>query len=142
MNTIMKQIYRFIIASVAFSAAALISGPNLDAQNLPEEVYLEEDGICFRKTATQNPDGKSYTIDLESFVKGAVHYVESADPSDIVLVLDVSGSMNNNITSYKYVEATTPTNVTYDNRYYNLESNQNQRYIKDENDYYLGRGGG
>ncbi len=141
MNTIMKQLYRFIIASVAFSAAALISGPNLDAQNLPEEVYLEEDGICFRKTATQNPDGKSYTIDLESFVKGAVHYVESADPSDIVLVLDVSGSMNNNITSYKYVEATTPTNVTYDNRYYNLESNQNQRYIKYENDYYRVRVG-
>lgn len=144
MNTIMKQIYRFIIASVAFSAAALISGPNLDAQNLPEGVYLEQDGICFRKTATKDEDNASvYHIDLEAFVKGNVSYTESVDPSDIVLVLDVSGSMAQTITSYKYSEATTPTNVTYDNRNNNLESNnnQNQRYVKYGDDYYRVRVG-
>ena len=109
MNTIMKKTYKYLIASVAFSAAALASGLNLNAQNLPAGVYLEQDGICFRKTATkQDNDASKYTIDLETFVKGKISYTESADPSDIVLVLDVSGSMDQNITYYNYNEASNP----------------------------------
>ena len=142
MIIIMKNTYKYIIASVALSAAALGSANSVQAQNLPNGVYLEQDGICFRKTATKDDDDASvYHIDLEAFVKGAVTYTESADPSDIVLVLDVSGSMTSTITSYEYDEATTPTNVTYNNRNQNLESNNNQRYVKYGDGYYRVRVG-
>lgn len=137
MNVIMKNTYKYIIASVALSAAALVSGNNVQAQNLPADVYLEQDGICFRKTATKDDNNASvYHIDLEAFVKGAVTYSESADPSDIVLVLDVSGSMTSTITSYEYDEASQPTSVTWYSRSNYLESNNNRRYIKYGNDYY------
>ena len=135
----MKRTIKYIIASIAISTSALMSGGNAIAQNLPANVYLEQDGICFRKTATQDETNASiYHIDLEAFVKGNVSYTESADPSDIVLVLDVSGSMAENITSYVYTAATTPTNVTYNNRNNNLNSNtqSNQRYVKFGDDYY------
>lgn len=133
----MKNTYKYIIASVALSAAALVSANSVQAQNLPNGVYLEQDGICFRKTATKDEDNASvYHIDLEAFVKGAVTYTESADPSDIVLVLDVSGSMTSNITSYEYDEAAQPTSVTWNNRNNYLESTNNRRYIKYGNDFY------
>lgn len=115
----MKKTYKYIIASVVFSAASLLSGLNLNAQNLPTGVYLEEDGICFRKSAKQNPDGKTYTIDLESFVKGKISYTESADPSDIVLVLDVSGSMNQLINTYSYAKSSV-SSLTGESLYYSL----------------------
>ena len=48
-------------------------------------------------------DGK--TLELEAFATNTVSTETTYDPLDIVLVLDVSGSMgDNNITSYKYTE--------------------------------------
>lgn len=50
-------------------------------------------------------DGK--TLELEAFATNTVSTETTYDPLDIVLVLDVSGSMgDNNITSYKYTETT------------------------------------
>ena len=138
----MKNTLKYIAAFASLIAAGLMLETTVSAQNLPANVYLETDGICFRKTATQDENNPSvYHIDLEAFVKGTVSYTESADPSDIVLVLDVSGSMSENIISYGYTEATTPTNVTYNNRNQNLESNNNQRYVKYGDDYYRVRVG-
>jgi len=140
----MKNTLKYIAAFASLIAAGLMLETTVSAQNLPANVYLEQDGICFRKTATQDENNPSvYHIDLEAFVKGTVSYTESADPSDIVLVLDVSGSMSDNIISYEYTSATTPTNVTYNNRSQNLESNnnQNQRYVKYGDDYYRVRVG-
>lgn len=139
----MKKTYKKIIASVVFSTAVLLSGLNLNAQNLPTGVYLEEDGICFRKSAKQNPDGKTYTIDLESFVKGKISYSESADPSDIVLVLDVSGSMNQTINTYSYTESSV-SSLTGESLYYSyiiisgyIDSQETTYYFKHtDGEYY------
>ena len=145
MIIMMKKTFKYIMASVAFSAAALTSGLELSAQNLPTGVYLEEDGICFRKTAKQNPDGKTYTIDLESFVKGKISYTESADPSDIVLVLDVSGSMNQSINTYSYNVATNINQSQFIGDYlYYRDSYYGSRYFHDNRatDYFYKIGEG
>lgn len=49
------------------------------------------------KTATLEDDG-TYTINLEAFSTGEVTTVSTQTPTDIVLVLDVSGSMDDNFT--------------------------------------------
>ena len=50
------------------------------------------DGLVMDKTATANDDG-SYTIKLEAYSTGTVTSVDTSKPTDIVLVLDQSGSM-------------------------------------------------
>lgn len=52
------------------------------------------EGVYTKKTAKKNEDG-SYTIQLESFVEGTIKKDTVTTPVDIVLVLDVSGSMDN-----------------------------------------------
>ena len=54
----------------------------------------KEEGLILKKTAKDNGDG-SYNITLESYVTGKVttSTTEISKPADIVLVLDVSGSM-------------------------------------------------
>ena len=106
----MNNTFKHIFATIAFSSAALVSGIGLDAQNLPEGVYLEAvnkdgkpAGIAYRKTAKLK-DGSTdtYTVNLEAFVTGQVTMEQVSKPADIVLVLDVSGSMNEHMYSYIY----------------------------------------
>ena len=53
--------------------------------------------LVLNKTATLENDG-TYTIQLEAFSTGEVTTVSTQTPTDIVLVLDVSGSMDENFT--------------------------------------------
>jgi len=53
----------------------------------------DKSGIVLNKTAAANSDG-SYTITLEAYATGETTTVVSSQPVDIVLVLDVSGSMD------------------------------------------------
>lgn len=61
-----------------------------------------DDGLVLDKTVRINEDG-TYTLRLESYTTGTVTSTETMIPTDIVLVLDQSGSMaydfNHNITS-------------------------------------------
>lgn len=50
-------------------------------------------GVQLDKTVSDNQDG-TYTVRLEAYATGAQTTVVSTKPCDIVLVLDVSGSMN------------------------------------------------
>ena len=78
----------------------MLAGLTTFAQNLPEGTYLEKNGIAYRKAATLKPGTTDrYVIDIEAFVTGAVHKIVSSKPADIVLVLDVSGSMDENLHS-------------------------------------------
>ncbi len=95
----MKNTFKYIAALVA-----LLSGFSVYAQNLDEGTYGESNGIGYAKSATVNPDG-SYTIDLETFVTGEVTQTFESVPVDVVLVLDVSGSMSATITNYSYTQA-------------------------------------
>ena len=72
--------------------------------------YAENDtdsGMKISKTATANDDG-SYTITLEAFATGAQSTtVETEDvPTDIILVLDQSGSMADDIGQVRYTAYT------------------------------------
>lgn len=69
----------------------------------PIEKGKTVDGLVINKTATANDDG-TYNIKLEAYTTGSVSTTESTKPTDIVLVLDKSGSMSNNMTSYTYTE--------------------------------------
>lgn len=106
----MNNTFKHIFATIAFSSAALVSGIGLDAQNLPEGVYLEAvnkdgkpAGIAYRKAAQLKPGSTdTYTVNLEAFVTGQVTMEQVSKPADIVLVLDVSGSMDEHMYSYIY----------------------------------------
>ncbi len=70
----------------------------------PIEKGKTVDGLVMDKTATANEDG-TYNITLEAYTTGSVSTTESTKPTDIVLVLDQSGSMAKDMTSYKYTAA-------------------------------------
>lgn len=131
MNNIFKYIASFV---------ALLSGLAVCAQNLPAGVYLEENGVAYAKRAVINNDG-TYTIDLETFVTGEVTTTYEAVPVDVVLVLDVSGSMKEAISSTQsYVEASVTALYGYD---YDNYSPTSYYYKYNDNYYplYIGRGG-
>lgn len=67
----------------------------------PIEKGKTVDGLVINKNATANDDG-TYDIKLEAYTTGSVSTTESTKPTDIVLVLDQSGSMDENMTSYTY----------------------------------------
>ena len=91
----MKNTIKNLIVATIFFWATIVSGLSAYAQNLPDGVYLEDKGIAYRKTATLKPGTTDrYIIDLEAFVTGDVTVSTEAVPADIILVLDVSGSMD------------------------------------------------
>ena len=68
---------------------------SVSTSNLPTEEGHE--GLFLNKNVTDNGDG-TYTITLESYTTGDVVSETVSVPADIVLVLDVSGSMGDYIT--------------------------------------------
>lgn len=70
----------------------------------PIEKGKTVDGLVINKTATANDDG-TYNIKLEAYTTGSVSTTESTKPTDIVLVLDQSGSMDEDMKSYTYAAA-------------------------------------
>ncbi len=91
----MKNIFKSILAF----AALLVSVPSLHAQIAPD-VYKEDPnhpGFVYSKEV-EGPNSKGeYTIYLKSFMTGTITESEKRIPSEIILVLDVSGSMDQNI---------------------------------------------
>ena len=78
---------------------------------VPATVYADDptadSGMKISKTATANADG-SYTITLEAFATGAqtTSTVTKDIPTDIILVLDQSGSMADDIGQVQYTAYT------------------------------------
>ena len=138
----MKNIYKYILA-----AAALMTGLTTFAQNLPDGVYIQdESGVAYRKSATlKEGTTDKYIIDLEAFVTGEVTIKDEAVPADIVLVLDVSGSMNDPTANSTYTARSSQSysyNSYGDNAYYYLYNGQYykvERYASGgwNNNYYL-----
>lgn len=100
----MKNSLNYIATLVVVSAAALVTEDAIYAQNLEAGTYQVQNGIAFAKRSTVNEDG-TYTVDLETFVTGEVTQTLESVPVDVVLVLDVSGSMDDTITNYSYTLA-------------------------------------
>ena len=92
---------------------------------VPATVYADDpttdSGMKISKTATANADG-SYTITLEAFATGSKVITEQKTdiPTDIVLVIDQSGSMNDPIGGYTY--------TAYRTGGYNSRNYHNEEY--------------
>ena len=86
--------YKYII----IATAALLSGLSVSAQNLPAGTYEGKNGVAYRKSSSLKPGtNDTYVVNLETFVYGEVTIKNTSIPADIVLVLDVSGSMTDEL---------------------------------------------
>lgn len=121
----MKNIFKFLLSSIALISFI----PALNAQTTPPytEGTGDAKGLAYSKTI-DGPDNGIYTISLESFVMGEIT-IKQGVPADIVLVLDVSGSMNDEYQADEY-EAQESTSYSY-----NSFGNQ-ELYYRIDNNYY------
>lgn len=91
----MKNIAKHIMATVALAAGVFSFGMPVFAQD-------DEINVSYGKTVTPKPDTNGvYTISIEAYVTGSVTVETSAAPADIVLVLDYSNSMRNDISNLR-----------------------------------------
>lgn len=80
---------------------------------------VTKDGLVMSKTIKKTGDSQ-FLLTLEAYATGTTTTTTTTDPVDIVLVLDVSGSMEETITSYTY----TPVyNLDTGSTYYYQDSN-------------------
>lgn len=96
-----------------------------------------DSGMRYSKTATRNDDG-SYTITLEAFATGSQQTTTQTKdvPTDIILVLDQSGSMKDpmgRVTYSEYKPKNSKNSDNYDRRHNG--GNANLWYKLDDNSY-------
>ena len=119
----MKNTFKYIAFGIALLASSL-------ALNAQPGTYHEEGGMKTSKKVT-GPTGGYYTIELESFATGETTVTESSTPVDIVLVLDVSGSMDEPMAQYT---ARTSQGYTYNG--YPDNANSRYYYLHTDGQYY------
>lgn len=110
-----------------FMLLSLVPVAALAAEN---DDAADNEALHLAKSAQLQADG-TYQITLEAYATGTVTSTEKTTPCDIVLLLDVSGSMNNNMGGEKgYLEANLSVAWAY--------GLQNDRtyYIKSGDDYH------
>ncbi|MBR4469153.1 MAG: hypothetical protein IKS53_06930 [Bacteroidales bacterium] len=112
-----------LIGMVLVSMGAFAQNVDPSHPNIPEGLVMNKYFV------PDNPaNGTSGNIFLETYVTG--HSVAQHKPTDIVLVLDVSGSMDQTMTSYTYTARASQ------NYSYNGYGNNNTYYIKHSNGQY------
>lgn len=91
----------------------------------------EQDGLVLKKTASEPDENGIYTLSLEAYATGEkIISTEQKDvPTDIVLVLDQSGSMKEHF-GYKYTSY-----GNQKNSYYNDSARKDNLWIKDGDSY-------
>lgn len=92
-------------AANAIRKAPLLTAGLTDETADPEPIIGESpDGLEMdKRIISVNQDG-SYTIQLEAYTTGSVTSVDTTKPTDIIAVIDQSGSMAQDMTSYTYNE--------------------------------------
>ena len=98
-----------LLPTVALAADG--ENPTTDSGSVTKEA--RKDNLNLVKTVTK--DGENYKVTLESWATGIVTTTTETKPLDIVLLLDVSGSMDE-----KYSNETIEKFVPYDYRYINF----------------------
>ena len=96
----------------------------------------KDNGMKIDKKAEVNPDG-SYKITLEAYATGKTitNVVNTDVPTDIVLVLDQSGSMDDDMNTYDFRRYTEKSNEEYFKLRHNGSANPNLYYKLGENGY-------
>ena len=98
----MKHTFRYILSSVAMLLPALAFAQT----ELPDppiyDGYNIKGGVGTKKSVGNAEEGGLYTLTLETFATGKTEVVEKSVPADIVLVLDVSGSMEDDMPGSTY----------------------------------------
>ena len=93
----MKKIYSFLLTATALCFLIPIIAADGDEPTTPQkgpDYYLNSDeSIGYMKRISEPNTEGIYTITLESFATGESVKLQKSIPADIVLVLDVSGSM-------------------------------------------------
>ena len=105
-----------LLLCLSLFCALIVPGTRAYADNEPDS------GMKISKTATANGDG-SYTITLEAFAIGSKVITEQKTdiPTDIVLVIDQSGSMKDPIGGYTYTAYREDSGLFDSRNYYNEE---------------------
>ena len=79
----------------------LLNAPARKARMMRAAADQDDTGIVLNKSAVKTQDG--YQITMEAYATGSSTTTVSTEPADIVLVLDVSGSMDDKMTQYQKV---------------------------------------
>lgn len=87
---------------------------------------VEKDGLVMSKTIKEGENGQ-FLLTLEAYATGSTTTTTTTDPVDIVLVLDVSGSMDENLMNYTYNSVYNPKTNGRTDYYYQDENGQYQR---------------
>ncbi len=123
------------IISLLLSVSMLVSVAIPGTLAQPEENPGTE-GLEISKTATENKDG-TYTIQLEAYATGDKIITEAkADvPTDIVLVLDQSGSMEEDMSTYSFSAYENRDNSYLYGQRHNRQRNKNLYYKLEDGSY-------
>lgn len=110
--------------------APLRAGANDGSATPTDPSRKTSDAVVTSKTATKNADG-TYTIKLTSYTTGTVTQQTTTKPTDIVLVLDQSGSMaESDMTVSDYTAYTNTTNSNLYSKGSNLWYKQGDSYVQ------------
>lgn len=131
----MKKIYKIALTLAAVFALNLTASAQKTKAD-GDMPATPPDGLILDKTVKPDPAKPgSYMINMEAWAEGDVHVENVGIPADIVLVLDVSGSMSENFTSTTYSEATPSGAQGWS--YQNTRVSGQDRYINYDGKYYL-----
>ena len=124
------------LLSLSILASMIIPGTLALPANADDTPEDPKKGMEISKTATPNENG-TYTITLEAYATGEKISTEVTKdvPTDIVLVLDQSGSMTNSMNTYGFQEYTDKSNSDYYNLRHNGAENPNLYYKLEDGSY-------
>lgn len=104
-TSVVKKLFAKVASLFSTANTAAVANDAAAADDTDNADKVDNDGVVTSKSVTKNDDG-SYKIRLESYVTGAstTTTVTEAVPTDIVLVLDQSGSMAESFGSDEYIK--------------------------------------
>ncbi len=114
----MKKVYRSLL-SILLVLTMLV--PNFLTPVLASGALIEEnaeinaENIVLDKQTVPTNDPEIFRIDLETYAKGAL--ITSVESADIVLILDNSGSMDDEYSDYAKIESSSYIETTSNNYY-------------------------
>ena len=121
-----------LFLSLAMVFISMVTGTQAQAADGQEK----DNGMVISKMAQANMDG-SYTITLEAYATGSKITTETKKdvPTDVILVLDQSGSMSEDMFSYSFQEYTNRDNDDYYGLRHNGARNSNLYFPLEDGGY-------